>query len=409
MIQQGTACNLADCDSATANAVHTTGSLSRDSSVRAHKQSGFVLTIELILIVTILLIGSFVGIVAIRDALIKRYVNQQSQSVTVADSNGLLLGKAIGFDEHEAPRLFYIDRTIAPAAPDPAHRNYRALLAVRDDRFTSREPVYYEGENCTGTPCIKKPSDEASDSTGTTGITGTGAVGYLYGLQNINGPTYAIGKSPDGIQGYLYRSTENVCSVAPENLKSRYLSQMVIRESPCEPFTDPTSQPPDTSCIIDSVATECSCPAGYADQGDVIDRNAADVQAEIDSTVATLPGTVSSPTLGTVCCPYGSTLAEDADLVSALTFAVLDQYADDLPSPTDDLLRTAIAPLGVASMSCVVDFELREAIDVPDPNDATVNALSRFVAPFQVNLPTGGVSGDSWTSTPSDGGEGVTP
>ena len=90
------------------------------SQQKKSPKAAFVITLELILLVTILFIGTLVGIVAIRDALIKRYVSQQSQVTVVVDAEGRLLGEAVGFDEHDAPRLFYIDRTQST--------NYRTLI-----------------------------------------------------------------------------------------------------------------------------------------------------------------------------------------------------------------------------------------------------------------------------------------
>lgn len=371
-----------------------------------HRQAGFVITIELILIITILVIGSFAGLVAIRDALIKRHFSKQSEEVTVYDATGTRLGKAIGFDEHEAPRLFYIDRTVPPLSPDPNHRNYRALISVRDDRFTSREPVYYEGENCTGTPCIKSPSDELSDSRGLSGDIHTGVTGYLYALQNINGPTYAIGSSPDGIQGYLYRSTANACAVPAQTLQSRFLSQKVITGSPCENYEAPTDSPPDTSCVLDDPVVGCSCPAGYTDQGNILSLYLPQAQLLANTLLAPIPG-VDAPTLGTVCCEDGSTLEEDSSLTETLVFIALDQYSQELPDNQRRAVRDVIRPYA-GELRCITTFEFREAIEVPDPNNETANALAGFTAPFLVDLPAGGVSADSWQTTAPDG-EGVTP
>jgi hypothetical protein len=244
------------------------------------KQKGFIITIELILISTVLVIGTFVGVVAIRDALFKQYIQKQSRDVYVTDSDGRVLGKAIDYDEHEAPRIPYIDRTVEPASPDPAHRNYRALIGIRDDRFTSREPVYYDGANCTGTPCIKAPSDETADNVGIDNLSATGAVGYIYKLQD--GPTYAIGRSPDGIKGYLFRETANSCPVSPELIQSRYISQKVVTGSPCEAVSVGTGggdgdfvADADTSCLVAAddplgLIPDCTCPAGFTDQNDVL-------------------------------------------------------------------------------------------------------------------------------------------
>ena len=81
---------------------------------RARGQAGFVITLELVLIFTILGIGLLVGLVAIRNALFKWFVNKQAQTVWVYDSSdpAKVLGPVRDFDEHEAPRLFYIDRNL---------------------------------------------------------------------------------------------------------------------------------------------------------------------------------------------------------------------------------------------------------------------------------------------------------
>ena len=52
-------------------------------SKRIQKQDGFVLTIEALLIFTILGIGLFVGLVALRDAVFKYKLSQQDQDFYV--------------------------------------------------------------------------------------------------------------------------------------------------------------------------------------------------------------------------------------------------------------------------------------------------------------------------------------
>ncbi len=398
-------------------------------------QGGFIITIELILITTILVIGSLAGLVSIRDALIKRMAHQQSQDITVYDATGRALGKAVGFDEHEAPLLPYVDRTVPPLAPDPLHRNYRALLGVRDDRFTSREPVYYDGANCTGTACIKAPSDEAADNTGLSGLNNTGAVGYLYGLQG--GPTYAVGRSPDGIKGYLYRSTAAACPIAPENIRSRYLSQKVVTGSPCEArsatttttttgggTTTTTTTPADTSCLVDAGLGLCSCPDGYVDQGDVLALYTTEIDAAYNDAITGLPNAMTVPvvTVGTVCCPSPGTLIDDGNIPNAVVYNLLTAALADQTKFTSQVER-ALAPYS-GELLCGVpvteppgevttetdwgNLVTVAAEEVMDPNDPLSNALDGFVAPFQVNLPAN-MSEDSWISTPPDGVEGVLP
>ena len=114
---------------------------------RARGQAGFVITLELVLIFTILGIGLLVGLVAIRNALFKWWVNRQAQTVWVYDSSSpaKVLGPVRDFDEHEAPRLFYIDRNVTwqDSLGDPFTANFRAFIGVRDDRFTGRQRIFY--------------------------------------------------------------------------------------------------------------------------------------------------------------------------------------------------------------------------------------------------------------------------
>ncbi len=411
------------------------------------RQAGFIITIELLLVTTILVIGSLAGLVAIRDALIKRWANQQSQQVTVYDAGGVALGKAVGFDEHEAPLLAYIDRGVPPLAPDPGHRNYRALIGVRDDRFTSREPVYYAGPDCTGTPCIKAVSDEVADNTGLSGLPATGAVGYLHALQG--GPNYAIGAAPEGFRGRLYRSTSLACPVAPTDIQSRYLSQKVVTGSPCEnraassasgycevglgPCT--ATDPATCSCITEPVLAPVDCGEGISQQS-VLDGLEVDVLNQAAIYLAFLEA-ITDPSgnytrfLGQVqltsiqgmdiCCPEGSTLLLDGAIETAAYLSLTKELLDaglpngqltfllaDLglltPSTEFSCTATASAPASSGTAGSV-DWGSLQALaaePVPDPSDPAANTLDRFVPPFSVNLPID-MADDSWIYTPPNG------
>ena len=324
-------------------------------------QQGYVLTIELILLVTILVIGSFVGIVAVRDALFKQKVQQLDNTIIVADDNGVVLGEMVTLDEHDAPQLFYIDRT----STEP-EQNYRALIGVRDDRFTSRDAIYYTELNCQGDPCIKPVSNEAMDDVGVSRLPGTGAVSYFQALQGA--PNYAIGRSPNGLPGHLFRETIQACEL-PElvggtgsPVGSRYMSQKVVTGEPCEsPFDLPigAGEVPlscakekknalikvcDSSCGSDKKGN-CACPAGYY---------------EVDKDVAGLKDQ---------CCPDGT------DYNSAIGG-------------------------GLCS-----GLSLRKAQSVEDINNPGQNALESFTPPFQINLPAAGgrTEGDEWYPTPPTG------
>ncbi|MGI2112409.1 hypothetical protein ACRN9G_02265 [Shewanella frigidimarina] len=394
-------------------------------STRLSKQAGFVLTIELILITTILIIGSFVGISAVRNALVKSQVAQQNRDITVTDSNGIKLGKMLSLNEHETPIVPFIDGGVAPLAPDPAHKNYRAILGVRDDRFTSREPIYYDSPNCTGNPCIKGISDETSDNRGVDNIDASGAVSYLHALQG--GPNYAIGRSGDGILGHLYRSTPLQCPVDISDIQSRYMSQRVVTGTPCESF-EVNDAEADVSCLVgvevglsvinveppvDNPLCE-SCPAGTESQGDILDRFLPGIEPLIDTVFGLLSRTGLTPnvdvTVGDICCPIGTQLEDNDDLVSSITYTVITKTFDILGLDLIDnrFVNNLLSRLGIqqGTLNCVANINLLSAESVVDPYNDNFNVLDRFTPPFTINLPTNNNADDEWLYVAPDG-EGI--
>lgn len=199
------------------------------------KQAGFVLTLEMILVITILGIGIIVGVVAVRDALFKKALSIQNENFYVFDStqpDSIAIGKVWSFDEHEAPIVPFIDY-------DPLGNgaNFRALVGVRDDRFTSRQPIFYTGALCTGDPCIAGPSSEVYNF-GIDNIETTGGVGYVYALQGI---TYGIGVGAGGaVKGRLYRQVPGPASCTAQSV---WESQRVVDliPSPCSNLPAPLS------------------------------------------------------------------------------------------------------------------------------------------------------------------------
>ncbi len=422
----------------------------RSVNSRPQRQRGFIITIELILITTVLIIGTLVGVVAIRDALVKHYAQKQSREVYVSDANGSVLGKALDFDEHDAPRIPYIDRT-APAGSDGVQRNFRALIGVRDDRFTSREPVYYPTANCTGTPCIKSTSNELSDSYDIAGDGAAGAVSYLSALQA--GPNYAIGNSGTDVKGFLFRETSAACPYSPEMVGSRYVSQKVVPGLPCESVAPASgaAEPgtggatnasgPDitdayTDCIVGTDITgaiiPCSCPSGYSSEGDVINALDAEIQNSVNVGIDATRGFVKNLValeIGTICCQDGYSLAP-SNLADTVAFAILvpsielaigsvggvDRKVQQTIESVDDALfnepTLQCVRDGGASTTDPVDpvvdasversLQLRLAEPVPSANDESQNALAPFAAPFQVNLPAN-VASDDWIYIPPDG------
>tara|TARA_R110002167_G_scaffold109668_1_gene279626 strand:+ start:3139 stop:4200 length:1062 start_codon:yes stop_codon:yes gene_type:complete len=338
-------------------------------TLQGHKsQQGFVLTIELLLLVTILVIGSFVGIVAVRDALFKQKVKQLDNTIVVSDSNGTAMGEMVSLDEHDAPQLFFIDRTSTES-----EQNYRALIGVRDDRFTSREPIYYTQLNCQGDPCIKPVSTESMDDAGVSRLPATGAVSYFQALQGA--PNYAIGRSPNGLPGNLFRETLQACEL-PElvggvgsPIGSRYMSQKVVTGEPCD-------SPFDLPVPAGEVPMSCARQSNNNGNGNGGRLGVCDAGCGSDDK-------------GRCACPAGYYEVQDSFL------GLSDQCC---PEGTD---YTSAAGGGALCSG----LGLRKAQSVVDINNPEQNALEQFDAPFSINLPAPGgrTEGDQWYSTPPDG------
>ncbi|WP_416397243.1 hypothetical protein [Allohahella sp. A8] len=373
------------------------------------RQGGFVITLELIIIISILGFGTLVGIVMVRDALVKHYMAKQSSKTLVADAAGRVLGEAIDFDEHDAPRIFFLDRSQQTA--------YRTLIGVRDDRFTSREAVYYSGSACTGVACIKTISDELTSSRGTDYLSGTGNVSYFNALQS--GLNYGVGRGDRGLPGHLFRESPLNCPIAPSQIQSRWMSQKVASGEPCESINleDEIKSPAFTGCLIDTSslggAVACDCPESLKDQGDILSLYGAAIETLLDSTVLTLNSAllitgqqIPSVDVGKICCPMNSDL-DEGELVNSVVYIVLEELVTqlDLASfPTaQQSINTALAPLA-GELSCSSPTILKAADSVPDPIDPNENALGTFAAPFWVNLPS--AAPDEWYSVTPREGEG---
>lgn len=369
------------------------------------RQGGFIITIELILITSILIIGSLVGLAAIRDALFKHYMTQQSRELVVEDANGRALGEVFDVDEHDAPRILYFDRS-------PPSGINRALIGIRDDRFSSREPLYYATPNCSGDPCIKSASDEATDSRDIASDVNAGSVSYLHALQG--GPVYAIGPGdPAALPGFLYRGTPQQCPFDGVDVQSRWISQKVIAGAPCEQFTldDPQSVQADTTCLLSTgIVDLCTPPPGTVAQDDILSNYIGPVDALVDTTLGTVNALptcallgvcVPEVEVGTLYCPAGTSLDEDGDLVTALVRTLFDQLRATTDLGLIEPLLGAVTNTlpGELTCSAVEDFQLAES--VPSADDPTRNALDALVAPFQLRAPT--TASSNWIRTPPDG------
>ncbi|GAA69567.1 hypothetical protein [Pseudoalteromonas sp. BSi20429] len=383
--------------------------------MKKHYQQGYILTIELILIITILIIGSIGGVILVRDALIKRHQTKVDNQITVVDANNRPLGIAVSFDEHQAPLIFYTDRG--------ANNTYRALIGIRDDRFTSREAVYYDAPNCQGNPCLKGLSDEATDSQGVSKLNNTGNVSYINALQQ--GPNYAIGQLGNTVIGQLLRSTPQQCPANSEQILSRYVSQKVVTGSPCESF-EIDKQPADSGCLVgvtalgnpllgtsdQDLSQSCdTCQTGYESQGDILDLYLPQVEPLLNTALNALSlvgiGTSVDIELGTICCPEGTRLEEDENIVETLVFTILQTTFDlaGIDLVNNLIISETLSLIGIEPgiTYCKTSLNLVNAEQVINITTGEP-ALSSLTPPFKVLLPVhSGQNSTTWIHTPPKG------
>lgn len=372
-------------------------------------QAGFVITLELILIFTILGLGVMVGIVAIRNALFKLFLNKKSAEIYVVDSDPAgqkVLGKAFDLDEHEAPRLQFVDKDVTFPQANGVTVNRRVIVGVRDDRFTTRHRIFYEnsldcgatdlgGLPCGGNnvcqACIVRNGDETGDNRGVglvsvdgvvtssgTAIVGSGritnggGIGYLYPMQG--GPSYGIGRELDssawraahpGLPGSLYRETDADCD--PASIRSVWTSQAVT-EGPLGSNTLPCEALPEGASV-----DAAKCPDG---------RNGA--------------------AIGDLCLPPADSRCVTADdggggLICACPPGWLDLGANCCPPGT----------VAGAPGQCTLANNGQIAAGTPVLDSTGANALALYEPPFRVNIP---VDVDAATQASAPGGfEGAPP
>ena len=383
--------------------------------MKKHYQQGYILTIELILIITILIIGSIGGVILVRDALIKRHQTKVDNQITVVDANNRPLGIAVSFDEHQAPLIFYTDRG--------ANNTYRALIGIRDDRFTSREAVYYDAPNCQGNPCLKGLSDEETDSQGVSKLNNTGNVSYINALQQ--GPNYAIGQLGNSVIGQLLRSTPQQCPANSEQILSRYVSQKVVTGSPCESF-EIDKQPADSSCLVgvtalgnpllgtsdQGLSQSCdTCQTGYESQGDILDLYLPQVEPLLNTALNALSlvgiGTNVDIELGTICCPEGTRLEDDENIVETLVFTILQTTFElvGIDLVNNLIISETLSLIGIEPgiTYCKTSLNLVNAEQVINITTGEP-ALSSLTPPFKVLLPVhSGQNRTTWIHTPPKG------
>jgi len=373
---------------------------------QAEGEKGFVITLELVLIFTVLGIGLMVGIVAIRNALFVYWQNKKAQTVWVYDSSvdgsgapapNLLL-PVRDFDEHEAPRVFFVDRNVEWCVPFGAvdctdlERNYRAFVGVRDDRFTTRPRVFYSELGCTGKPCLPSVSNETADNLAigylnsaidtnndgtadafdTAQLQFAGGVGYLYALQH--GPNYGVGADIDQtynglrLPGTLYRQTADACLEGGESILSVWTSQEVTSAEPCLNLP--------ATLEIESA----KCPSGQ--EGDAAGEP-CNVSPNVDPRCVTGGTCAGGVNVGLSCyenshCP-GSTCTLTPSLICACPVGWAKDVGANCCPP-----GSTHTPAG----QCVIGTDGVFFLATPVQHaDGSGNAFANLTPPFLVNLP----------------------
>lgn len=221
------------------------------------KQGGFILSVEAILVISILGIGLLVGITAVRNALFIRNAYRDHTRFLVFDDESVFIGEAVAFDEYDTPLVPFVDYDYG-GAPD-AYPNYRTLIGVRPHRFTSRQPVFYTTDGCAPPAdmqvCLAMPDSSRAAVIVQGALQQAGvdhihySTSYLSQMQE-GAPLYGLGyEAVDGGQvvgGILYRSVGDSCGGA--TIESVWISEAPgsTIESIC---FDVASQPADATFL----------------------------------------------------------------------------------------------------------------------------------------------------------------
>lgn len=214
-----------------------------DGSRRARQRGtngGFILTLELLLLLTIFGSVLVFALILIQQHFVQTVSDPFGRTVFIYDTppsgSSVLIGRAVGFNQYEAPQIIY-------RIPDPA-LPVAALLGVRPANFTTRPSVYYDNADCTGNPWMLDPNAAASG--------GSGEVSDYYSTQ---GTAFAIGIF-GGSQNWLYRSTPgpHPIGVVPQSrwVSERYSvnCQLVTADAALQNVLIPATRVSDMSTIF---------------------------------------------------------------------------------------------------------------------------------------------------------------
>ena len=170
---------------------------------RRQRQAGFVITVELLLIFTVVVIAVVVALAAVRNALLDSGVFLRRPLVFDSSATPRLVGKVLDLDDSEAARVLRRD----------PNNGLPVLLGVRVDRFASHTPIFYALDGCLGAAYVHDPSSF--------GAVLDPEVEERFGFfDELQGVVYAVGAggttgpaSPFG-PGLLYRNDPGAVSGA---------------------------------------------------------------------------------------------------------------------------------------------------------------------------------------------------
>ncbi len=116
---------------------------------RSH-QRGFVISLEFVVIFTILFLALLAGCVVVRNGIIQAAVARARSEVFVKDGQFHVIAKPVSYDLCEAPQLLCRDPGYpSPVDPDPGpSAGLNALVGVRPDRFVTRNRIYFSEPGC---------------------------------------------------------------------------------------------------------------------------------------------------------------------------------------------------------------------------------------------------------------------
>lgn len=317
------------------------------------KNAGFVISLELLLIIALVGLPLMVGGIMLFRKAVTVYLNQRTlmeqpdARAVIWDSSvpAKAVSPVIGYDAFDAPQIIFRDKVTEAGV----------VLGVRPERFTTLSRVYYTGPDCTGNVYVRSAASRHFE------------VSFSSQLQGIN---YAMGK--DNI---LYKQGPTAFN---GTLNSYWASQTSEDESP--------SSTPSPSCVNETISTTFTL-YGLA----ALSRDGAGTATAIYGSCVPCTPAAHGLAAGnyTATITYsGSQVAQFAPFVGTFTITV---GADPTAFTYGVVGGPSAAPSGqlqfvTTTISGVNGADFYNAVSVADLDDFTKN----FKTPFRLAFPSPG-------------------